>query len=1094
MKRIRILMAAPSLFGLVVASGCGGGGGGGGGLNDSSSFQVSNLSVQDGAIWPVNREIVFAFNEPIDFTTVSSNTINIRSTNNVPATGVFSIRDANTVVFQPTCPKRDDLSDAGLQPGSVTYVLRVLGANSSPNTVRSMDGAPLGVQQTRTFTTPSAGSAFQDSRSGAPIAIVRGVNSSETNASYLEIGGDPNHRVWFERNSPQQPGLPTGGFRLPLNLYSDLSARVAVLIVFNQSVNPSTNNLSPSRLRLEFQDSAANWIPLDTRVSLQANCTDTGAVVRLEPIGVLPRGSQLRAVVLPGFQDIVGETSPDTDVFAQAPIDDTPFDSLSPPDLRGDGIVESFDFGGDHPKSFQDTSALFDTPVGEWGNGRLSAAFSFGGTGGPNGDFDWVVRTGQIAFFDTTNTPIVGGPNGLPTTTLNAVNGVVDVRNLIIEPGAEIRVQGPNPMRINATGDVVIQGRLDISGFNAKNVSTLNTGNLVEIGGSGTAGGGEGGKANENTTGPSPRGGRGGGPFRQAALGGEGGEMGVNDRNDAKNNRRPGGGGGGRFAKDWIGTNTVSTAFVMVATAGNPGNPGTGANPSANGARGAVSGIIPAPGGLPGQGPFIDPSNDNDFFGVRPVVSNGEFVGLVRGELPRLWAGYGGGGGGNAGKNYPNPGWNFGSDEKGGGGGGGAGGLHVKALGRIVFGTSGQILCNGGRGATGENTNFLDHVGGTGGAGSGGHVILESATAVDFTDRGTNLGAGTRDFVLAGGFQLNQGTQGYVDNCCRTMSNGGAGGPGVVQIHVPEPTLAPGDVGDFDILVPTAALGVANPLDEVSSPPPYVMIPTFGARSKARSKWISIGGADKRPSGPDGLVRFLFDGIEPSGPNAGQIRRVGSTVASLAPLVTDDHLLTSSTARILPDGITLELTGAALGEFGAGSTSGVSNDIYLRTPALLANCIVRMRVVGSSSNFEDFPIARAAYDDVPGSEALRMTVSTERGRLDGFNVGEEAGVTGFHVLPLFFQVVTNGLTNSLPTSAFVRIQFEAARDNGFGGPDESNLLVPWTSNIAEFNSQPDGELQFFRYELEFDLDAAGVGVSRDTQPVTLDFLKIPFVF
>lgn len=69
----------------------------------------------------------------------------------------------------------------------------------------------------------------------------------------------------------------------------------------------------------------------------------------------------------------------------------------------------------------------------------------FGGTGGPNGDFDWVVRDGDVFLFDTTSTLIVGGPDGVPTTTQLATNGVVDVRNLLIEEGAVVRVQGPNP-------------------------------------------------------------------------------------------------------------------------------------------------------------------------------------------------------------------------------------------------------------------------------------------------------------------------------------------------------------------------------------------------------------------------------------------------------------------------------------------------------------------------------------------------------------------------------------------------------------------------------------------------------------------------
>lgn len=1100
MTQMRFLPSGSPLLVLAFLAGCGGGGGGGSN-GVSSSFQLNSLSVQNGSVWPINREIVLTFTDPIDFSTVSANTINLRSADDVPATGVFLLRDPRTVVFQPTCPRQDDLSDAGLQPGGVTYTLRILGSNTSPNTVRSMSGVPLGVQQTRTFTTPASTQsqfAFQDTHVGPPVPVVRSAGSTDLNATYLEIGGDPNNRVYFEEDANQQVGLSTPGFLVPLNLYSDRTSRVAVLVVFNQPISPSVNNLSESRLRLEFRDSLGAWIPIETRVSLQANCTLTGATVRLEPVGVLPSSSQFRAVVLPGFQDLVGETVRDADAFAVAPTRTVDFTSLDPAGELSDAIHETFDFGGESPLSFEDTTALFSSPVAEWGGGQLSAAFSFDGTGGPNGDFDWVVHTGEVFFFDTTNTPIVGGPNGVPTTTINAVNGVLDVRNLVIEQGGEVRVQGPNPMLINATGDVIIRGKLDLSGFNAKNVSTLNTGNQVEIGGAGTAGGGRGGNANENTTGPSPRGGRGSGPFRQANLGGEGGEMGVNSNRDCKNCRRPGGGGGGRFARDWVGTTTGSPAFSLVATSGFPGNPGGSVDPTLNGARGAISRIVPAPGGAPGVGPFVDSSTTNDFFGVLPVVQGGQTVDLIRGELSSLWAGYGGGGGGNAGTNYPNANWNFNSDEKGGGGGGGAGGLHVKALGKIVFGATGFLLAAGGRGATGENTNFLDHVGGTGGGGSGGHVILESATAVDFTDGGANIGGGARDFVLAAGPSRNVGSTAYVDNCCIQMSNGGAGSGGVVQIHVPKPTVAPSDnIATSDLIVPTPALSTSNPIDEVTAPPAYVLIPTFGARSTARSKWISIGGADKRSSGPDGLVKFLFDGIQTSGVDAGKILTTGSTVTALTPLMVDLDLENSSTSSLLSDGLTIEMTGAAIDAIRSGSTSGISNDIYLRTPALLEGCSVRMFVAGVPANFEDFPIARARYDEgtaAPGDEVLTVTVSSERGLLSDFNPGGSSGVTAFQLQPRFFQVVTNGINDSLPTSAFVRIRFQAATDNGAGAPDENAPLVDWTSDISAFNGTTPGLLQYFRYEVEFDLDASDQGVTRDTEPVNLDFLKIPFVF
>ncbi|MSR61781.1 MAG: hypothetical protein EXS08_04975, partial [Planctomycetes bacterium] len=216
------------VFSLAVAA-CSGGGGGGG-TAGTTGFQVSSITVRDGSVWEINREIVLAFSEPIDFSTVSSNTINIRSLADVPATGVFRLRDERTVAFQPNCPTLDDFSDAGLQPGGVTYVLTVPGQNSSANVLRSTSGVPLGLQQTRTFSTPAssqASVAFQDTRLGPPVPIVRAEGSSDARATYLEIGGDPQQRVYFELDTNQQLVLSLPGFELPLNLYSDPTARVA---------------------------------------------------------------------------------------------------------------------------------------------------------------------------------------------------------------------------------------------------------------------------------------------------------------------------------------------------------------------------------------------------------------------------------------------------------------------------------------------------------------------------------------------------------------------------------------------------------------------------------------------------------------------------------------------------------------------------------------------------------------------------------------------------------------------------------------------------------------------------------------------------
>ena len=47
------------------------GSGGGGGTSNVQVFELENLTVRDGALWQVNREMRFTFTQPIDFGSVS---------------------------------------------------------------------------------------------------------------------------------------------------------------------------------------------------------------------------------------------------------------------------------------------------------------------------------------------------------------------------------------------------------------------------------------------------------------------------------------------------------------------------------------------------------------------------------------------------------------------------------------------------------------------------------------------------------------------------------------------------------------------------------------------------------------------------------------------------------------------------------------------------------------------------------------------------------------------------------------------------------------------------------------------------------------
>ena len=87
-----------------------------------------------------------------------------------------------------------------------------------------------------------------------------------------------------------------------------------------------------------------------------------------------------------------------------------------------------------------------------------------------------------------------------------------------------------------------------------------------------------------------------------------------------------------------------------------------------------------------------------------------------------------------------------------------------------------------------------------------------------------------------------------------------------------------------------------------------------------------------------------------------------------------------------------------------------------------------------------------------------------------------------------------GTDGFLPSTAFVRLLFQAAGKDASGGVDEQDPLVDWTGDISRFNALDPGLLRFFRFQVEFELDAQGTGPSSATEAVSLDFLRIPFVF
>lgn len=1102
-----VLGTALLAFGLGSCSG----GGGSGASSSSAQFALQDIGVSSGQIWQINRPIAFTFTQPVDFSTVNMNTINVAQINGAPAIGSFLLdsQDPRKVYFLPTCPTLADLSDAGLKPGGVAYRILVAGSDSSAVTVRATNGNSLVAGQTLVFQTPSSTiltQLFLDPVTGPPSILTRQAPGQV--GTRLVIGGDTANPVYFVRNE-FGVGLLENGMEVPLNLYSRPETRVAIYLEFNQPINPSAENVSPSRLRLQYDanpDPAVQaWTPISTQIDLVANCTTSGSTVRLTPIGVLPQDRDLRVFISAEFEDLVGDRNilPLAD-FARM-TSDYFRDGLGFPLPFTDEIRETFLVGGVQPGSIQDANVVFDGPPANWNGGSLSAAFGFSGSGGPGGNFDFHIPPNTDFIFDTSATLVTGGPGGLPVAQQLVIGGRLDVRNLFIPSSSTLRIQGPNPALILASGTVTIQGSIAVNGNPGRSVFTVNTPTLPEGGASGQAGGGRGGTGSYITTGPTPRGGAGFGAFNVEGQGGEGGESGYGTNGGTNGaNRKVAGGGGGVFGHDQM----------LTASCPDQGLIGLDAEDGFPGALTVFSAPRAAPmpwGGRFGPKPFLNPTDSaadrvDDFYGVKIADVGTGNARLVVGELPKPWAGAGGGAGGDAiiSDTYPPPSFQFNQHNKGAGAGGGGGSLHIQALGSIIFGNSGRILARGGAGGRGESVNWSWSVGGGSGGGSGGHIILQTANLLDMsaltpgipaiTARGGQGGAGpnnqggawengetlsSQDSVHSGDQAGTNQDNPFSPNGCPTTqpfvrTAGGDGGPGIIQFHVSSLS---------NIRYPGNQI---NNLGNLCKPVPHGytwngttgswkdhLLPEFGSISRAQSKWIPLGEVTVAPGTvvPDSIA-FSFQGTNPAN---GEIQTTGQYVTALPPILAPAGTIEDGGLPNLQSGDprTLLLSGADLAP---------GNAFYRQNPNLLIGFGLEVDQGGGAVT--SLLVESAAYDSF--SDVFALSVASNL---------PTAGTV--RVRPKFFQVYTANEDSLLPNTAKIQIQFQAAPASATGQPNESAVFPAagqWANDISALTNAPGGvnsSFRFLRFRVSFDI---GSNLSFDTPRPALDFLRIPFRF
>ncbi|MCP4094426.1 MAG: hypothetical protein GY747_13365 [Planctomycetes bacterium] len=514
---LRNLLIAGGVLSAVFAGGC-----------KSSSptvgtFEALTTNISDGDIWALNRPIQIVFNSAINPASIGFASIIIRPTDagglGQPVTGTFELtadtsgRANRMIVFTPSCPTNAGNTNGGLVPGGNNYelVLPTLG-NQGSSILRDTQGHQLATGLTRDFKTPEIGEAlFADTIIGPPAFDT------------VEI--------------PNSLGL----------LSQDMTE---IVVTFNQSINPSPDNLALDRLHVQYSNAvglfptsgnivAGDWLVVQ-------NCGD-GAVLHFRVSGVLLPSRSIRVVASSDFQDIGGATN--TTAVTSLPVSMPTLAQLyadGPAFTETDVTVDEFRDEFQGPNGL-DLDASLPQPTASVSPNLLSADFEFPGSAVATDENLVVTATQGLLTLTTDNgSHDFSDGNG---RTFTITDGVLEVNDFTIESGATLRAAGDNPLIIYVAGEANLLGTLDASGFNA---AAPDGGayhpELPGPGAEGVCGGGDGGTSSQTIDSYTVRGETGNGPFGATFGGGQGGEGGFQQYTEFAAT----GGGAGRVTAQYI--------------------------------------------------------------------------------------------------------------------------------------------------------------------------------------------------------------------------------------------------------------------------------------------------------------------------------------------------------------------------------------------------------------------------------------------------------------------------------------------------------------------------------------------------------------
>jgi len=757
----------------------------------------------------VNQTIAFEFNRPVDESSLSSTTLKVSelATGSVPPARIeVDPGNARRVLYRPLV-SFDDFGNLipGLKSGA-SYRIFVPGTGS--NRIRSTSGS-LNTTTVDCFIVASLG--VLDLQPGPPKAeVLVEVFDPSTSATIDQFDAD-------------------GAIDVPL------TSRIR--IQFDQLMDPASilstvTGQSPSvSVRLDedgLLSTLGDQIPIPGTFVLQYDQFEDTTALVFRPEPSMPSAG---IDLLEPHRVIVEVTSAARD-FAGEPLVQPPSALFTPLAVPLDPEVVLDRFVGIEPTNTNATSAQLEPSqlIGDTGfRGRVLPVL--GGGSGRHGEL--IVRSGETVVLGTgpslvtrfgvlleTGAVDAAGvatadpddiaayhvqaeplddyrANGVAPGELPVVvdDGVFEFAQLVIEPGGRVTFEGANPPRVFVRGACLVRGTLDASGRDAgEQASTVGLGG---DGGTNRLGAGAGGDGGDRPNQPS-----GGqltptqGPNFRGFVHPDGT---VVDTNGAPGAGRGGaavgtdgaGGGGSAWPPIFPGPSIVQLGTIDNATFLNDlcasvivGGPGAGGSHATAGTAPVYS--VPSPAfGAPPAPPAASP--DATLVRAFEVVLDPDRGGALVGG-----AGGGGGGAGMQGTttngvptNSCIPGGLFPIkqvtaylDASGGAGGGGGGAMQLSVGGLLEV--RGIVDASGGEGGGfGFCPNPLasDPCWAAPGGGGSGGALLVQAKELDLSDSGPS-------------FDVSGGTGGLNAN---TLSIGGAGGAGMIQIETPT-ALAPSAV------------------------------------------------------------------------------------------------------------------------------------------------------------------------------------------------------------------------------------------------------------------------------------------------------------